>query len=754
MLLAKKLLTCILCCFFCTAFGCLCAPTDNADYLFDLSLEELFNISIQTVSRNDESLHDTPATVMVITREMIRKRGYKEFSEIFDDLPGMEIIRPFGDTWIAHFWRGTNQRGGTVLLLLDGNVMNHLYFDNTFVQSAFSLANIKQVEVVLGPAAVAYGDNAFLGTINVITQAASLLKGNSTENSFNGFITTGSNQRRIIDFHQSLNSKNWHFNLAVRLDKGQLDDSNNFEYTRPDYYSDSLLWGDFVNNRQLGGRRYSPHSNKSIDLRLAYQSTELSLQHFEIDSGYGNVYAADRVQNTGPWIRPDSALSLRHQQSFGEALFGSPLQSTSQLRWRHSDIDNDSIFVEGFPFPDIPGGRLIDVSYWRSINRSQAFYQDFTYQGDQWHSAFGFRYVQKDLQKAYDVTRGENPFITPSSLTDWRDYDFPAPPVTSSIANNRINTTEKSLYFMFNQALTPQLGILSGDQHLLNLGVRFENHSTFGSQPIFKAGYVIKSGNTSYKLTWGESFQEPSPRLLYGGWQGAGNDPELNPEEASTWELSWHYITEKQRLSLTLVEVKLSKTISLFAGGASNSPANQTLRSLDLISQKTFDWSMGKTTVWFNYSHLFNVYPVRRAATLTQSLEQNRSTGPSGDVAQDKLMLGVELAFSNAFSTTLANRYISSRHTSALNPIARIPGYFVSDIHLRWPKWFKQVDLSVKITNLFDKRYFHPGVNNGDSGDQPGFFNADDVWIGSSGFFNSLLPQPGREIFVGIEVRF
>jgi outer membrane receptor for ferrienterochelin and colicins len=736
-----------------TLFACALA-TANAkttaamaddDSLFYHSLEELFDVKISTVSRTEESLHDTPATVMVITAEMIKAHGYKEFSEIFDDLPGMEVIRPYGDTWISHYWRGESQRGGTVLLLLDGNVMNHLYFDNIFVQSALSLSNIKQVEIVLGPAAVPYGDNAFLGTINVITHADT--KRGASE--FNGFTAFGSNQRKIIDFHQLFSNGDWRLNFAFRLDKGLVDDSNinAYEYTKNHYYTDPRLWGDFVNNPALAGGFRSPHDNRSFDVRLAYQTTQLSVQHFEINSGYGTAYAADKAQNRGRWIRPDSSADLRHKMRLSPEL-----TSTSQFRYRRSDIDNDSLFLEAFPFPDVPGGRLMDISYWRSINRSVAAYQDFEYQSTNWRSAFGLRYEKKKLQKNYDVTRGDSPFVPPSLLTDWQDYDFPTPPTSSSIDNNRTTISEKSLYLMLNRSIEPLWDW--GKKHLLNVGMRYEDNSVFGSRPLFKLGYVVEDGNYSYKWMWGESFQEPSARALYGGWQGLGSDPDLAPEESTTIEISWNYITAKSRLTLALVEIEAEQTITLFAGGASNDPGARKLRSLDMIGQQAFVWQGLRINGWLNYSHVFNVTPITRAESIEQSFELNTANGPTGNTAEDKLMFGATIGFTDHLSTTVANRYISKRHTSALNGVASVPSYFVTDLTLRWQDVLPGGDISIQATNLFDKTYFHPGVNDGNAGVSPGSFDTDGIFSGSSGFLNSLLPQAGRQLTLRLDFRF
>ena len=49
---------------------------------------------------------------------------------------------------------------------------------------------------------------------------------------------------------------------------------------------------------------------------------------------------------------------------------------------------------------------------------------------------------------------------------------------------------------------------------------------------------------------------------------------------------------------------------------------------------------------------------------------------------------------------------------------------------------YRPFTLTLKGVNLLDKTYFHPGVEQADSGD--------DFTSRSLGFRNSLIPQPGR----------
>src|SRR5262249_5355135 len=75
------------------------APAPPVDELSERSLEQLLGMRVVSASNRPENRPEAPATVIVITREDIRERGYTELSEILDDLPGMDVIRPYGDTY-------------------------------------------------------------------------------------------------------------------------------------------------------------------------------------------------------------------------------------------------------------------------------------------------------------------------------------------------------------------------------------------------------------------------------------------------------------------------------------------------------------------------------------------------------------------------------------------------------------------------------------------------------------------------------
>ena len=124
------------------------AQEDELDVLLSFSLEELSDMAITSASNVVEKLSDAPATVIVISKEEIEQRGYNDVSEIFDDLPGMEIVRPYGDTYFKNYWRGyRNTIGAPFLVMVDGVSINSLYFGIVAQMASLPLTAIVSVHV-------------------------------------------------------------------------------------------------------------------------------------------------------------------------------------------------------------------------------------------------------------------------------------------------------------------------------------------------------------------------------------------------------------------------------------------------------------------------------------------------------------------------------------------------------------------------------------------------------------------------------
>ena len=82
-------------------------------------------------------------------------------------------------------------------------------------------------------------------------------------------------------------------------------------------------------------------------------------------------------------------------------------------------------------------------------------------------------------------------------------------------------------------------------------------------------------------------------------------------------------------------------------------------------------------------------------------------------------------------------------------------GYGTLDLALHWKDfWTKGLGLSLRVANLLDKAYFHPGLRDAGAGIVPGGFISPGVWRGSGSYYNSLLPQPGRAVEFTLNLDF
>ena len=132
---------------------------------------ELAREGVSSVSKMTESVPEAPATVIVVTGEQIRQRGYQDLEEVLHDLPGFDISRINGQSYSNIYQRGYRSNAtNRTLFLVDGVEQNDLHSNIAHISRQFPLTNIDRVEVVYGPASTMYGANAFLGVINVITK--------------------------------------------------------------------------------------------------------------------------------------------------------------------------------------------------------------------------------------------------------------------------------------------------------------------------------------------------------------------------------------------------------------------------------------------------------------------------------------------------------------------------------------------------------------------------------------------------------
>ncbi len=136
-----------------------------------LSIEELMNLEVTSVSKAGESLIDAPAAVYVITREDILSSGAKSIPDTLRLAPNLQVAQITSSTF-AITARGFNGPAASKLLvLIDGRSVYTPYHSGVSwdVQDVLP-EDIERIEVISGPGATLWGANAMNGVINITTR--------------------------------------------------------------------------------------------------------------------------------------------------------------------------------------------------------------------------------------------------------------------------------------------------------------------------------------------------------------------------------------------------------------------------------------------------------------------------------------------------------------------------------------------------------------------------------------------------------
>jgi iron complex outermembrane receptor protein len=131
-------------------------------------------------SRTEQQLINAPVTMSVIMADMIENAPTRNFAELLRSVPGLNLTQVSARDINVTTRGATGTLATGQLALLDGRSLYQDFFG--FVMWDFlpvNLNEIKQVEVIRGPASAVWGANAFNGVINVITKSPREVAGTS-----------------------------------------------------------------------------------------------------------------------------------------------------------------------------------------------------------------------------------------------------------------------------------------------------------------------------------------------------------------------------------------------------------------------------------------------------------------------------------------------------------------------------------------------------------------------------------------------
>jgi iron complex outermembrane receptor protein len=157
--------------------------TTAADDLSRMSLQELANVEVTSVSKSPEPLRRAPANVYVITHDDIVRSGATNLTEVLRLAPNLQVTQLTASSY--QFGAGgfggqqeSQNFANKLLILIDGRSVYSPLFSGIYADTLdVMLEDVDRIEVISGPGGTLWGANAMNGVINIITRPAYLSSG-------------------------------------------------------------------------------------------------------------------------------------------------------------------------------------------------------------------------------------------------------------------------------------------------------------------------------------------------------------------------------------------------------------------------------------------------------------------------------------------------------------------------------------------------------------------------------------------------
>jgi iron complex outermembrane receptor protein len=303
----------------------------GARELTELSLEELMNVEVTTVSKKPERRVDAADAIYVLTGEDIRRSGVRTIPDALRLVPGVQVAQVDSSTWAIGIRGFASPLSRSVLVLVDGRSVYNPLFAGTYweIQDTF-LEDIDRIEVIRGPGGTLWGANAFNGVINIITKNAeqtqggiAIVRGGTEEQGFGAARYGGS----IGD--------NLHYRAyAKAFNRDGGDPSGGSEYD--DWWmTRGGFRADWLPQRQdrftLQGDLYQGQLGNSLTV-FEYEAPFSRVVKGDTDVSGGNLL--------GRWTRAlsptsDAALQLYYDNTFRRDLNFTEERNTFDIEWQH-----------------------------------------------------------------------------------------------------------------------------------------------------------------------------------------------------------------------------------------------------------------------------------------------------------------------------------------------------------------------------------------------------------------------------------
>ena len=448
----------------------------------------------------EQKIKDAPASITVISAEDLKNKRINSVADALVDVEGVDISPTAGKTGGLNI-RIRGMDAEYTLVLIDGRRQNSTgdITPNGFGESNNSfippISAIERIEVIRGPASTLYGSDAIGGVVNIITKKVSpeWTGAVTLEGTINPNHSDFGNQRSVDAYVTGPLIQDL-LGIQLRGRKAERDQS----HLKPDANADTeLSQGNNPTKSDLEtiGVRLTLTPNDNHDLSAEYEQTE---QWYDNSKGQLGTLGADGGYNTSQEYNREKAI-LAHTWRTNIGTLDSSISNTQ----------TETV------------GRLIPA---RAQNLSKTVIPRLLESED---TIFDTKFTTQHF-RGHNITLGGQ----------WWDAS-----IKDGLRVNKVVSFDQlGLFAEDTWALTDNLA--------LTLGLRFDDHSTFGDFWTPRA-YLVWNANDNWTLKGGYSEGYKAPRLerltngIYNvsgqGRNPVFGNPNLKPETSNNFELGAYF---------------------------------------------------------------------------------------------------------------------------------------------------------------------------------------------------------------------
>lgn len=744
---------------------------DNND-LLNMSLEELMNINVYSVSKKAEKASQTPATVIVITSDDIKMRGYTDLEQIFHDLPGFDISRGNGNDYSTIYQRGyRSQNIDRTLLLIDGVEDNDIWKGNVWLSRQYALSNIDRIEVIYGPASTMYGANAFAGVINIITKNPEANTKNKPT-SVSGSLGFGSWNTFFADitYSQKLSEAT---SLQIT---GRYFNSDEMDLSKYPDFDYNLDYGDvFVYNDDFYKKKLTVSKAKNATLFKTLMSK----------SAFLGTYYTVGVSGSDSILIPTS-LAITNAKNLDKKGIDTTLYGK---KVKFSDITRDWMLDARIQSGDF----ILGVQTWQRFEGNNTWYTEWQFpggkQGRTWTPEHTFFYAKysKELSDKVSIQLSSN-FVNHYLNEDYSRnvgyYSYAKGNLTLNdlinnkqpyylttyyyVISNQFRSEAKVIYQPFDNfsnitGVEFRTGLIQGDYVTANVeypsekgkmrtnfpegnhffhrdigiytqstykpfedlaltyGIRMDNNkirSNGGYGTVFnsRAAIVYTPQDFIFKIIYAQAFKDADYWQKYStAGQRLLNNPGLKPEKVNNIDAMFGWQVYKN----LYFEVVGYHSIYTGAIGTVVVPyGNTTTTQLQPVGE--YKISGIQSQVNYKYEN----YLFTANYSFTDAINTKTETGLStneriGDIAYHRVNFIVNAIYFDNLNINFKINYVGERKTGAQttiksNPLNKIDPYTVLSSTITYKNILPGMDIQLYLNNILNTKYYHPGLRAAD----------------------------------------